>query len=498
MKDVIEALVRCITTTNQPISNSHSQGGNAAFFMVIAIPVVLSLTVIGIDFTAYQTFRAVSQQEIDRIALQAAQVLPQIDLAQGIVRRELARLPDLSLARSERGDEILTTTGGRLKFAVQGEHTPSFASFIPTEDPIAFRFVQSTGAAAVPLDLVIVLPDGNSLRPAAREFWGQPNTWKASKYFNLVTNPRVDDNSHLAEPIYWPQWDQRWSDYSRWATQHCFNPVLSNIKLTAVAISDILGAPLQNRVSLIYTPGDNTPEGFQVARPLLFPKVERTQEIRRLDYFEGESFTGDELCSYIASSNISNEQIYTLPEAPPGFGIPSMLSTCDELSQVGIWGNIHFPKNRVPPSCFGASLSVRNAIYYRSARRDAPSEGAVLRALGAAHNQFISASTELATARRGNLKVAPRRQILLVTDRLPGVSPTFIDQIEGYKIRLTIVAMQHPWLPETAAASLENRLQEWSLASPRVKGFIITEPDNLREKLLPFLTGSGNHYVVAN
>jgi len=429
------------------------------------VPIALSITVLAVDVSGFQSLRERAQKEADRIALQAVKALPDQELALEIIRRNADSLEDLEIARGDSGEEIIVLDAESVSLALAGSQEALFDTFLPQAQLFAVR--EFSTAARVPQDLVVVFADGHTLRPPARAAWGNDLDWPASKYFNFVSNPRpqgVPLPPDTGEGVYWPSWWNDWNSdtYRRWATQSCFNPVYSSLKLAAIGLLDRLSAFSNTRVGLVFTPGDDAQIGYAVSRRVSLT-ASRGAEARWFRSMELETFFGDETCLLFSHPDTSAEDRYQLPAR--SLRSPSTRSaeaTCPSIFRSNGWGAVWYPNGHLE-DCFSSdSLSLREALYYRASRSTELSKDGshILAALEQAMIQLGAGPSAEEQAARGSLAISPQRRILLFTDILPqrdvpGLAEV-VNQIEALNAELIIVSFHHSGLSEERASLLEE------------------------------------------
>src|SRR5690606_27673995 len=117
---------------------------------------------------------------------------------------------------------------------------------------VIFETRQSVEVNLVPGDFVIIVSDSASLKPSPFNTWGSSVSWPASEYFNFSLAPLADIET--GEQKYTStQWQEL--NFRRWATQQCFNPIFSPIKIGAALLAERLQKIKSNKVGLLFSPG---------------------------------------------------------------------------------------------------------------------------------------------------------------------------------------------------------------------------------------------------
>lgn len=488
--------------------------GNITLYALFCLPVVLTLSIVGVDMAGWQAKRELLQRESDRIAMMAAKALPDVGAAQQIIQSAIQSESQItSFELQSSSSEIALTLHGRLD--------SSFDTFLKqyTGTEQTFPVVQRSVVQVVPTDYVLVISDSGSLRPNADETpWGDETAWPASNYFSMSAPIPLAPGAVLPSPQdtkAWPTWRADWNEtrYRRWATQSCFNPVFSSLKFAAITLSDVLGGSTTNRVAAIFTPGDDPLLGYSYARPLKFHNETPEREARWSNYFETDNYLSDELCAYLANPLISgNDERYELPHAPNYFGLPSAgRAECENEFADGATFAEHFPSGKLS-SCFANSnnseaqgLSLREALYFHMARRHghAADGSNIIRALQQAYitigNVELNPETfaSLALPNRGKAAYVSRRAIILLTDMLPNPADAdfiqLIEHLNNNNIDLIAAVLDR-------SGALAARIAMWrELASEphvRLRVYSVTDPEKLLTDVIPNVIEHGREVTV--
>lgn len=423
------------------------------------------MSVLAVDVSRYQSLRERAQKEADRIALQAVRALPDRELAREIVQKSLSALPDLELAQSPSGDSSLLIDDSSITLTVSGSSEAVFDAFLPKEH--FFNVQEIATAARVPQDVVLILADGHTLRPPARVNWGDATEWPASGYFRFVSNPNprgLPEVGAAEEGVYWPQWWREWETelFQRWATQSCFNPNFTSLKLAAISYLDRLSAVKTNRVALFFAPGDDARLGYAVARSLSLFQPEQA-EARWFSMMELPTYFGDETCLLFAHSETSADSRYHLPVQAKSL-LPMTATTpgCNEVFRTTGWGSLWFPNGHLEECFTTERLRLRESVYYRASRStELPADAShIFSALEEAISELAREATLEQNRVRGNLFLTPLRQIFVLSDSLPRADGErfqgILSQLQSLRAQVVLVSFRHTGL----SAFRQERLQD--------------------------------------
>lgn len=463
--------------------------GGAALYALCLLPAALALSAVVVDVASWNALRISAQSEADRLAIAAAAELPDWNRAVAVVEGtngELAGAHATAFAPDN--------TGGQIGVRVDVEYQPSFAHivelFAPGPAPLKFSIRRNSIVQRVPTDAILVVADGETLRPRLRfgaaggepqldEPWGAPWSWPAAPYLDCVAPPVL-----ALEPGEWPWWNLWKSDRGkRWMTQSCFNPIFSTLKSAAEDIVRQFAANGRDRLGLIFTPGSDADGegrgGAFVARSLRGPRrgavsaglgADGALSARWEDYREQRDFLGDEACVLFASSLGGSGPLYAgVMDVVPG----ELGERCAvPLADVRCGGRYHATGN-VDPCFFSASLNAQQAVHWHAARLGTPAEPArphLEAALRRAWSELVSPPTrkESDTERlfRGSLASGAERVVYVLTDTLPAISAggelaTIFDQYRAQHIRLWIFAFAHSGLRPDERDDLLGRVEQW-------------------------------------
>ena len=478
-----------------PIDVSRQERGNITLYVIVIIPLVLSLAVLAVDVSRFHILRDAAQKEADRIALQAAQSLPDVGRARGLIIESAASLQELELAKGEDLSPVLEISNSRVALSLQGDVTALLDIFMRKADGSGhvFRVNESSEAQLVPSDTVLIMADASSLRPPKGENWGEESLWPASQYFNYVQPPALEDlpAADTADARYWPQWWKSWqsSAYRRWATQSCYNPLYSGLKSAAISFIDTLGTVDTNRLSLLFTPGDIPADGFTVSCRLDFLTGGKSEvQARWLAYFEAQSFISDEACVYFGDPGLTSSANYQMPSEPSFAPVKTGSDCLSKYNELDLGQSYFLPSGKLSECFTTKELTLREAVYYHAARSYAhdPLGKNIVRALEQAYLQLLIADDEqkqLADARRGNLADKALRKVVLLTDYLPQADAEGLYNILFLLHQAKAVVVFLPYMPQDTLLGMKNLPQRTELIMNRAQQLAKFEQLNL--KVLP-------------
>ncbi|MCB0344150.1 MAG: hypothetical protein KDD66_03500 [Bdellovibrionales bacterium] len=478
----------------------RSESGNTALYATVVLPIVITLAVVGMDISTWQSLRQNAQREVDRIAYEASLFLPNDEAAAQHVYQSVAALPQLELALSQSGQQLLNITTSSVTFTAKVEHKSVFDHFLAASSGANhfFNAYASSSASTVPEDVVLIVSDANSLRPPAYNTWGNAIDWPASSYFNLIGQPSYVFDPPNEPPIYWPQWwesDFFTETFRRWATQLCYNAAVTPLKLAAMQITDVLGSGALNRTAVLFTPGDAAGgAGFSLGKALLFAD-EPAAATHWSGYYEARSASGNEACVYFADETTTTNQRYALPSPPFAYISPATSLPCSNRIAVSPLGSPvgHQPDpalGRLEDCFVGGGASVQEIIYFHAVRPH-PHEangGNITRAAAFALAALIQGThvpTQEALDRRKNLTSKVVRRIVVLTDFLPDPGDaeftTLLSELEqaAKATKLTFLVFQHTDLPASTKALNEARAASINAASPNASAQLATDAEEL-------------------
>jgi hypothetical protein len=445
--------------------------GSAVFYTLVLAPFILGLSMIVFDLSSYFALGDRLQHEADRIAYDSVLHLPNESAALWNAQLAIAELREKNISgRAElttsvpRSIEITLSQKSSLIFAL----APQSHSFSPH-----LTSVRRGSAMLAPRDVIVILNDGATLRPAeGDEPWGNPVEWPASAYLTgCVTTPNLP-----------PAWMND-SQGRRWATQSCFNPAWSSLKECAGDFVRALKKLPTSRIGVIFSPGGEADKRFEILRSLQhgggYFKASSSwgatfAEVLWRPFRNHPSLLGDEACVLFATPE--QRAGGELGVADPGCRAP-----------YSPFSNFHFDN-----VYFAEHLTLEEAITVRSAKLSlASTEGrfGLLPALSEALDQLSKPSSYLDHKVRGNLATRPNKSVVVITDNLgeldENLMSALLARFAREEVKLDALLFNHSWLSSDRRDSLEKtslvliRLAEQASAESRRKDlFTFTSVDS--------------------
>ena len=486
----------------------QSVSGVVLFYVLALIPMALSMAVAGVDLARWSSFRDTLQRNADRMALQGARMLPNIDrdAYSHYLQQELRSVPGSQITNLKINDFSIA-------IEVEAEFPALFDLFLLSPESKSIR--QRSVAQVLGTDYVLILPDGASLRPlregqVLEDAFGSAFEWPASTYFDCSYAPSIA-NDQTEIPI-----RDLWNDqnFRRWATQSCFNPILSNIKLAAIGFVEAIQSLQTNRLALIFTPGKRSPQGFASIRSIhgtgsqagFFDEssFHSNSQVNWDPYIEGEHLLGDEVCALLSLGELSPR--YRLEQTAQA--VVGGNANCEEPFGLAPCGVRFNPYGRLSSCYLENHLSLREAIYWRAAKfpsTDFSGRPNVTAALGQALFELSNSSgpqgAQQEQAMRGNASVLPKRHVILISDEIPSSSaPNMQSTLAALRqigAQVTLIALFHEHLNEMQRENLENRLSEYQrLDSALFKTLAVKNPENLNQLLMQNLLVIDRQVVI--
>ncbi|MFN8390272.1 MAG: hypothetical protein U0136_08290 [Bdellovibrionota bacterium] len=511
--------------TEQP-----AYGGHAALYLLFVLPIAITFTSVAVDISGWNACRDKLQQDADRIALQAANLLPRTEDA---IRFIAESAKSLSLPNAEIQAFVPDDSHSAIGVAIRGYYRPAFAFVVNFFTPTVFSISRTAVAQIVPTDAVLVLSDGSSLRPplslptsSAPSFrfdsWGAEFDWPAASYFSCVRPVRHAERNALG----W-NWSLDWNrrDFKRWATQSCFNPSFTPLKVAAIGIANGLSAIGSNRLAVIFSPGGLSDQGFRIVRHIHsesddptsfhgavggFPKAQSNRaQAHWGDYVELDQLLGDEACMLIseAATGIDEQYAIPVPEQPS--------SVCPERLSHTVCGGPHFVTGHFTDCYLTNALTLSQAIYWDAAKLSLPGHIAypnISGSLAAALTELTDrgalpfpSPAELKT--RGNSATMALRKIVVLTDFLPDPangSPSLeqlVQRCSAAYAQLIVVSYFHPGLSPSDRNQLEQRFEALEKIAVNTPGGLLRviradDPESLLDEVGPAVTLSGQRVAL--
>ena len=484
--------------------------GNVLFYVLCLLPLLLSLSAVVVDVSAWYELGDELQQSADLLALRAAQFLPDHDAAAQFARDSV--LP----GRTGQTGEFPSGTQASVFFPagstqsvgieLQVQYRAGLSALFPHLEKQKFLIRKQAVAELSPLDVVFILPDGESLRPGILSRpsqdvpmtlsrpWGEPASWPASGYFRCAEGRETTSPAQSSSWDWWHSWGDE--NFQRWVTQTCFNPSLSPLKLGMIAILDELQAGKENRISVIYSPGDEPNQGFSVLKSLEEPSAEGSQ-VRWSGHTEEDSLLGDELCMLLSEAATAGTDHFLLPKSISANQHEHLSRSCPEREPSFPCGGRHRLNTHLSDCFLRESLALRQAVYWRMARGGGllPNIPAALHeALRQLSANSFGAEQERVESSRKNLRLHPARGVILVSDYLPEPefgTPSLREELlalNSLRVSLTIIGYAHEHLDESRRSALLERarlLSSYQSSGTPLRVRIAKSSEELAQHILP-------------
>lgn len=247
----------------RPIPRHSSTGATTLFFAAIILPLVFFLFTLSMDLRTYLLQRQSVQKNLDEAALYAYRFLNANykDNSKGSIQAEervktlLKRYPDLEpfTTATLSSDFIQLNYSGTVPFSF----ARLFGGLTEGANPenslskASVPLYVSSRVRGTPFDTVIAIDRSYYLSPDIlnQETWGNRAEWPESRFFrdeHPVVAKFFDPNIGTEREI---------SVNPRTATQQCFNPAFSALKLAGVQVFDALNSFHLNYTSILFYPG---------------------------------------------------------------------------------------------------------------------------------------------------------------------------------------------------------------------------------------------------
>lgn len=493
----------------------RGQKGGILLYALVVLPVMLSISVLAVDFSRFQSLRSELQKEADRIALQAAKTLPETEAARNVVI-DAVRASGLELESSEDGFPAIEVTASEVSFSLKAEREALLDIFLQAAGAKKkiFEINARTSAAIVPEDYVIIVSDALSLRPEPRTYWGDEDTWPKAPILSLLRPPSFSDSFSGSNSLQvgqggdssvWSLWWNDWSNgYQRWVTQSCYNPIYSSVKMAAIAFAKNVGRD-PNRLGLIFTPGESPSRQFTVARELAPGGVESQRDALWNAYVETDNFISDEACVLFAPPNNWGEP-YQAAAPSDSLGCNSDGESClceADLVVPSQSGAEYFPIGLFRECQNVRQVSVEEAIYYHASRNlHHGSQGEnITSAIREAYRSLSLARTMPRPG--GSTAQLAKQKIVVISDVLPDPASSFFletqEWLERAGISLVLVPVVLEGIPGYSGAlkSASELLRAYgSLNGKQVFVFPLSSLDEVSSSLIPMLANGGREYVI--
>ncbi len=494
-----------ILDRNRP--HSSGEHGNAIFYVLFVLPIVMVLLMIVVDLSNWQSLREEARRHADRIVLETAQYLPYETNARKVLEAQanfFNSANGLNLQVSSTAEDIASSVGpSSIDLTISGKLESGFDAFLETfsHQGTVFTISEKASARLLPTDLTLILSDSVNLRPPAPTLWGNPIDWPRSEYFNFVLPPTVSISPSPAAPLAWPNW---WSmneytpdKYMRFATELCYNPVVTPLKLASLLAVDALSAGKQNRISVYMTPGDIPSNvvggsGYTVLQNLKYVDETNVAPIWS-NYFEPDIAHSDEACLLYSHADAENLR-YRIPDSKTL--MPTNSTACPQVVLNGLYadprGHYPNPYSSYLSTCFKeGGMTLREAIYYHGVRRNQHDVGAVNISRSILHALTSLVEEEKINAdnsvkKRGGLAKSSAKIVILISEVLPSLSSSEFNEVLNIirsvsTIKLYLIGYSPLELSASLQLDLSQREQEFlKLNLPRLLVEHST-PDDIQE-----------------
>ena len=475
-------------------------------------PFILGLGTVLIDLARFRSAKEELTQTSNDLALQAAQLLPNTDDAKRFIKADLLRLQRIGI-----DGEATFQNEGTYSVQVTLRSTSLFSFDVLLTalglERIKLRGFARSRASLAPRDTVIAISDGDTLRPGISDApqlgakldtpWGEPSQWPSAKYLSSCVVP---PNSPAPERS--ALWLRQFSDDNakRWATQSCFNPIVSEYKAALIELIHTITLSGNDRLGVIFTPGQT---GADVIRPLIKTKsedgsllsglLESSRDERGAEWLHFDdqvSLLGDSVCALIAL--FPGTDRYRLPATMIR---SSLMSPClhTEQSNQCILPLALEDYSRLTKCDLRSALSLEESIYYRAIRaRDGASRALprLSSAISSAIALFSATETqdiELSHT-RGAMRAYAKRHFVFIADTLAPESAdelrVTLEKAKNLQVEMILAIVDHDTLsPEehtTRAQRLEIVLE--AMEATQIGRIIhVPSPLAIHTKLAPFL-----------
>lgn len=489
------------------------ESGHTLLYTTVFMPLVLGGLALAFDLSGINLRAERFQSALDTITLDAAQYLPELELAK---KRALDRINQL-------GSQISDP-----KVEVDLFHSRIAASFTLSEDQFILpKLLAAAGykskiqshtkrivseSELVPVDIAIVLSDGVDERPwqglIENSPWPQSNgIGQASSALSGCIAPPLPRYSNVSA-------SQVWSRSKDWLTQSCFNPVFFQFKLAAMNLAGSFLSVGTNRVAVIFTPSSNgigetirhaVPKNSQDLDISGYLKVGQAPKASFVPAQDLEFELGDEACIILSDVMTAYAREYSIDRFTRNESDqrrclnPIQNSMCGAPFSIGQEG-------RLDLDCV-ANTSLAEAVYWRSAKRPENKISAnpdFYSALGLALSEILPDETQIKSDRviRGKLAESPGRAIILLTSILPklDISHPVIQGMLNSKVALVIGFMERSEYPSSLVDSAEQdtRVIEWrdfierQMVNTRIKSsiYIANKPEEMNRLVVAKIIGT--------
>lgn len=449
--------------------SSRCNSGNITFQVLIVLPVALTFILTSFDLVRWQALKQKLQSETDKISLLAAKSLPNKTKAEEVATKKILELkseiPNLDFNLNISEDEIAVNSSAKL------------GSFLSSINEELFKVNQYSSIIVRKQDVALVIPDSSSLKPPKYDAWGDSVSWPAASYFDRVSLPCEGEEVFPEFQSICQQNIE--SDFRRWATQNCFNPVYSKLKEVAGQVSEFILSFEQNRLSIIFMPGDLAEPGYFKGRSL--GNLNDNKSHFWSSYYDKDSQLSDESCIYFSDQNISFRGSYQKPKLNKL--VPS--SNLIFQNKFPILPPVHFHQERINPDYLANDVNFFDLIYYRRARESSINDKSFIISFKSALCEITEGCGTFTLTGLENLnkRDLANKKIIILTDFLPDSSSSEFDEliskVSELDIKTYIYSFKHQGLSETQSELLEQRAYSLFLKEEENEQLSVSLSDNL-------------------
>ncbi len=402
-------------------SSLKSQSGNMVLYLLLLTPISLTLGLLTVDILGWHALGSNLQLKADRIALAAAQLLPDTEAARRYIENELG---ESEFAQSQNKYELdLDPSQVSLSLDVKLK-TVLPLPVQPTGTSTLFTQKRYARALVSPVELVVIAQDGESLRPQPFSFW------EPSRDGNYRINRCQEGKSDFG------------NCQQEWKAQNCLNPSFGELKLGLVKlISDIEKTPT-HLTSILFWPGDNPNQGFS-----------------KFDYRENSNTSFSQF--YIQPrNNLSDRDCLDAAKDNPD--VRTFLSAANNSRELSLLSRV-IREGSTPDQQEDLEQIINTAICQFS-------------------GVCQTSHQPLNTNPKNLLK---QKVLLVLTDNIPISPNSLVnvfDLLEKVRVRPVFLAWSHPAIEPEGKALLQNKIEFIRQLNPNA-GFLANSSQELRNIL---------------
>ena len=428
-----------------------SERGFFAFYLGVILPFVLTLSILLVDVSSWQLLRERAQREADRIALQAAKLLPNIAAAENFVLNAADAMQGFRLARLPDGAPSVSLSNSELRLSLEANYVSNFDWILRSVGlpKLTFSLVESSRVGLVPLDVVLLVSDSSTLAPRPFEAWGESKLWPASIAFEQGRGCEFVF-LELCSPLGESCLRNSREAVARWATQRCYNPVLSAVKLAAIELVSHFSLSPDNSLSLVFTSDSSSLRAHHYSTCFSLAQIESRY---RMNSHQLQ-----------ALSNSTTTAAYE--------------KTCSSLS--------------LPAS--QTDLSLEERVYYRAIDSEPLSEEVLVTSLSRALDRLEKVEPDSYRILRGGLSTRALRKVIVLAEVLPRVEQVqfaeVVQRAAELQVELLFVSFAHTGMSSAASGKLHKLGLEIASQYPEVAKVVFIDgankiPLEILEKVLP-------------